>query len=287
MMCCNFACLAAASLVGFAVLPAGADITLQGRQTVRVGQAAPAAFSVTLRYQGANTRLDTTGEPTLIYDGKANILYAVSSARRSYSLSVPAPADPADEVSLAADELSVETKLDLHGTGRAVTVAGLSAHQYTVSGTITFTRLRPARSEAENDQEEAREGEARRRRAAAYVPPFWSLRGEVWLADTVGFPSGENTPLAAQLAAVSTGPFQQPLADALDKHKGLPLLAKITVIHTPAVPKAVPVITLTTWTVRSVSDAPLDSKLFQAPLDYALVAAPLTPYAPGAASPAP
>lgn len=281
-----FQCLAAVSLLGFAVLPAQADVSLQGRQTVRVGQAAPVSSAVILRYQGANTRLETAGEPTLVYDGKVNILYAISPAKRSYSLTVPAPADPAEEVSLAADEVKVETKLDMHGTGRSRILAGQTAHQYAVSGTVTFTRLHPPKIQAPNEQAEERERDARRRRIAAYLPPQWSIRGEVWLADTAKFPSGENTFLAAELTAVSAGPFQQPLMDALEKRSGLPLLSQMTVTHTPAVANAVPQTTQTTFTISSVSSVPLDGKLFKAPGEFALVAAPLTPYAPGLLAPA-
>lgn len=276
-------CLTAASLLG-AILPAWADVSLQGRQTVSVGPVAPVSSTVTLLYQGANTRLETAGAPVLVYDGKADILYAVNPAQRSYSLTVPAPVDPADEVSLAADEVKVDTTLDVRGTGRTQTLAGQPAHQYLVSGTVTFTLLRPSKIQAQNDQEEERERELRRRRTAAFSPPVWGIKGEIWLADTAAFPSKENTLLAVQLVAVSAGPFGQPLADELEKHKGLPLLTRLSVTHMPGVPKAVPIITLTTFTVRSVSDAPLDRRLFQAPLGYALVAAPLTPYAPGQAA---
>lgn len=276
------ACLAAAgTLFGLTLPPAQADVTLQGQQTVGVGPAAPVSAAVTLLYQGANTRLETAGEPTLVYDGKANILYGVNTARKSYYMTVPAPLDPTAEISLDADEVKIETTLDLHRTALARTLAGQSAHQYLVSGTVTYTRLRPARTEARNDDEAERDREGRRRRGAAFVAPLWTIRGEVWLAGTRKFPASENTLLAAPLAAAAAGPFEQPLAEALDKHDGLPLLARIIVTHAPAERHSLPVVTVTSWSVRSVSDTPLDPKLFREPLDYALVAAPLIPYAPG------
>lgn len=281
-----FSALAAGLLLGFSAA-ARADVTLLGRQTVKVGQAAPVSAAETLFYQGANTRLETVGAPTLIYDGKANILYGVNTARRTYALTVPVPLDPADEISLDPDEVKIETTLDLHRTALARTLAGFAAHQYLVSGTVLFTRLPPAHRQALNDQEEQHERESRRRRSAAYVAPVWTIRGEIWLADVPKFPAKEGTRLASQLVAVSAGPFEEPLADALEKHAGLPLLAQVVVTHVPAKLPAVPVVTVTSWNVRSVSDAPLAPKLFQAPLEYALVAAPITPFAPGRLAPTP
>ena len=267
-------------------LPAGADIMLSGRLTVAAGHTPPAPSAVSLFCQGANTRLETSGGPTLLYDGKANILYAVSQAARSYSLSVPVPADPADEVSLTADEIKIETKLDLRGTGRTQTLAGLPAHQYAVSGTIRYTRLDPKRIAAENQDAEDREQDARRRRYVAYLPPQWAISGEIWLADTAKLPADESAFLAVPLVAAGAGPFGPPFADALSKRRGLPLLARITVTHTPPLPSAAPVVTQTDFAARAVSEAPLNPALFQEPLSYALVAAPLNPYTPGVFSPA-
>ncbi len=279
--------LATGAAFGLAGLPAQADVTLQGQQAVGVGQSAPVSAAVRLFLQGANARLETSGEPALVYDGKANILYGVNTARRSYYLTVPAPLDPTEEISLNADEVKIDTKFDLHRTVLAQTIAGQATHQYLVSGSVTYTRLPPARIEAQNDQDAEQEREGRRRRSAAFVAPQWRIQGEVWLADTRKFPAEEDILLAAQLTAVSAGPFEQPLADALDKHGGLPLLARVVVTHVPARRNALPVVTETSWSVKSVSEAPLPPTLFQAPLEYALVAAPLTPYTPGQFSPAP
>ncbi len=326
------AALAAGSLIGLAALPAQADATLYGQQTVGTGQAAPSSAAVRLFLQGANARLETAGQTTLVYDGKSSILYGLDTGRKSYYMTVPVEEEPTDSVP-SGGGVKEDVKLDLHETGQTLTLAGQPAHQYTVSGMVTFTRSRlegagqrgggrrrrggggfPGggfpllQSSVIVDQEGGGYGNGLdgggRPQGGGFTPPQWSLSGEVWLADGLKFPAKENTALAAQLAAVSAGPFQQPLADALDKHKGLPLLARITVTHTPSAsngrsvnqfggvadgnaPRPVPSTTVTTFTVRSVSDAPLDSRLFQAPLDYALVAAPLTPYAPGVFAPAP
>lgn len=321
-----FAAAAALSLAG---LPARADVTLSGQQTVGVGQAAPVTAAVRLFLQGANARLETAGEPTLVYDGKANILYGLDTARKSYYMTVPVEEEPTDALPGGPGETKEDVKLDLHETSQTLTLAGQIAHQYTVSGTVTFTRDRPAGGGQRGGGGRHRRGGGggfpaqngggfpggggsenggpggRQGQGADFTPPQWSLSGEIWLAEDVKFPSKENTTLTAQLAAASVGPFQQPLADALDKHHGLPLLARMTVTHTPAsangrqvnqyggvveggsAPRPVPTNTVTTFTVRSVSAAPLDPKLFQAPLEYALVAAPLAPFAPGQFAPAP
>ena len=255
-------------------LPVCADVTIQGRQTVRAGTAVPTTVGASLSCQGANTRLEIAGAPTLIYDGKANILYGVNPVRRSYYLSVPAPTDPADEVSLTADEVKIETKLDLHGTGRTRIFAGLAAHEYSLNGTVIYTQLHPGRVHAENEQADERERESRQKRMAAYLPPQWSIRGEIWLADTVKFPAAENSLPAVLLTAVSAGPFGEPLADAFEKRSGLPLFSQITVTHAPPVPSAPATTTQTTWSAQSVSDAQLDPAQFKPPLNYALVAAP-------------
>ena len=321
------ACLLAAGSL-FGLVPAQADVTLQGQQTVGVGQAAPVSAAVRLFLQGANARLETAGEPTLVYDGKANILYGLDTARKSYYMTVPVEEEPTDALPGGPGETKEDVKLDLHPTSQTLILAGQPAHRYTVSGTVTFTRDRPEGGGQGGGGGRRRRGGrggfpgqngggdenngggnggrpgGRRTSAADFTPPQWSISGEVWLADGVKFPSKENTTLAAQLAAASVGPFQQPLADELDKHHGLPLLARMTVTHTPAsangrqvnqyggvgdstAPRPVPTTTVTTFTVRSVSAAPLPAQLFQAPLEYALVAAPLTPYAPGQFSPAP
>ena len=317
------ACIIAAGTL-FGLAPAQADVTLQGQETVGVGQAGPVSETVRLFLQGANARLETVGEPTLVYDGKGNILYGLDTARKSYYMTVPVEEEPTDSLPGGSAGTKEDVKLDLHETDQTLTLAGQLAHQYTVSGTVTFTRNQPEGGQrgggrrrrgggggfpgqnggfpgggGENGGQGGRPGQS-----ADFTPPQWSLSGEIWLADSVKFPSKENTVLAAQLAAASVGPFQQPLADELDKHHGLPLLARMTVTHTPAsangrqvnqyggvsdstAPRPVPTTTVTTFTVRAVSDAPLDPKLFRAPLEYALVAAPLIPYAPGQFSPAP
>ena len=316
--------LAAGSLLSLAGLPAQADVTLFGQQTVGVGQAAPLSAAVHLYLKGANARLETAGEPTLVYDGKGNILYGLDTARKTYYMTVPVEVEPTDEVPGGPGEVKEQTKLDLHETNQTMMLAGQPTHQYTVSGTVTFTRSRPEGMGQRGGGGRRRRGggggfpgqngggfpgggtngggengSGRRPQAATFTPPQWSISGEIWLADALKFPAKENTSLVGQLAAASSGPFQQPLAEELDKHKGLPLLARMTVTHTPAsangrsvnqyggvveggpVQRPVPTTTVTTFTVRSVSDAPLDPKLFQAPLEYALVAAPLTPFAPG------
>ncbi len=314
------ASILAAGAISLAGLPTYADVTLQGQQTVGVGQTAPITAAVRLFLQGANARLETAREPTLVYDGKGNILYGLDTARKSYYMTVPVEEEPTDALPGGPGETKEDVKLDLHETGQTLTLAGQPAHQYTVSGTVTFTRDRP-------EGGGQRGGGGRRRRGGGFpgqggggengggpgggrgqgtefTPPQWSISGEIWLADGVKFPSKESTTLAAQLAAASVGPFQQPLADELDKHKGVPLLARITVTHTPAsangrqvnqyggvgdstAPRPVPTTTVTTFTVRSVSDAALATNLFQAPLEYALVAAPLTPFTPGQIGTAP
>ena len=266
--------LAAVSLLCSASRPVRADLTVQGRQTTRAGAAAPATAAVSLFFQGANMRLEIAEAPTLIYDGKANILYGVNPARHRYYLSVPMPADPAEEVSLTADEVKVETKLDLRGTGRIRTLAGLAAHQYALTGAVIYTLLHPGRVHAENAQADERERESRRKRMAAYLPAQWSISGEVWLADTVKLPARENSLPAVLLTAVSAGPFEEPLADAFEKHSGLPLLSFITVTHTPPVLNAPASATQTTWTAQSVSEVSVGSVLFRVPPGYALVAAP-------------
>ena len=268
--------LAAASLLCSALLlPVRADVTVQGRQTVRTGPGAPTTAAVSLSCSGANSRLEIAGAPTLIYDGKANILYGVNTARRSYYLSVPMPTDPADEVSLNADEVEVETKTDLHETGRTRTLAGRAAHEYSLTGTVIYTPLHPKPVRAENEQADERERESRQKRMAAYLPAQWSIRGEIWLADTVKLPAKENSLPEVLLTAVSAGPFEEPLAGTFEKHSGLPLFAQITVTHTPPVPNAPATVTQTTWAAQSVSEALLGSAPFKAPSEYALVAAPL------------
>ena len=268
--------LAAAALLCSAGLPVQADVALKGRQTVRTGAGAPpSAAAVSLLFQGANTRLEIAGAPTLVYDGKANILYGINSARRSYYLTVPMPVDPADEVTLNADEVKVETTLDLRGTGRTRTLAGLAAHQFSLTGTVIYTQLHPGRIRAENAEADDREREARRKRMAAYLPALWTIRGEVWLADTVKFPAQENSLPAVLLTAAAAGPFAEPLAEAFEKRAGLPLLASIAVTHAPPLPNALATTTQTTWAAQSVSEASLGPAPFKAPFDYTLVAAPL------------
>ncbi len=272
--------LGVCGLVAAGTLPARADITLAGRQTVRAGASAPVVSAVSLRCRGADTRLESGG-PVLLHDGKANVLYEVHPERRRYSLSVPAPVDPADEVSLSADEIKIETKLEVRKTGRAQTLAGLPAQEYSVHGAVTYTLLRPGRIPARSDDAEARERDARRRRRAAYLPPQWSVTGRLWLADTAALPAGQNSLLAAELIAAGAGPFGGPLAEALGKRRGLPLGAQITVTHTPPLPNALPSETATDFAALSVSQAALDTASFRPPPAYALVAAPPVPFAPG------
>lgn len=325
----SFAALASAGLLGLSILPSAADITLTAQEVVGTGQTPPVPQTMTLFYKGANTRLQVSGEPILIQDGKGNVLYGLDTSRKTYYMTVPTEVEPG-----AGGPAKEDVKLDLHDTGKTMTFAGTTAHQYTVTGTVDHPkpqgegrRGRGGRRRGggggfpgfplaaanliapdtavdqyggggENGAAENGAGEGRGGQGSSFIPAQWSMSGEIWLSDVYKFPSKENTLLASQLAASSSGPFQQPLADALDKHKGLPLLARITVTYTPASSAGRPInqyggvvegakastlvtATVTTFTVRSITDALLDDKLFQAPLDYMLVAAPLDAYIPG------
>ena len=309
----SLAALASVGLLGIAALPSRADITLTAQLLSGTGRTPPVPQAVTLLYQGANARLEVSGEPTIIQDGKANILYGLDTARRTYYMTVPTEIEPGTG---SPDKDNV--KLDFKETGKTMTFAGTVAHQYIVTGTVSHPRpeggfrrgggrrhggrggfplVQPATVDQNGGYGDG-DGQDGGRRGEALVPAQWSLTGEIWLSDAYKFPSKENTLFAAQLAAASSGPFQEPLADALDKHKGLPLLARMTVTYLPASSagrpinqyggvvegakaSTVPVTTVTTFTVRSVTDAPLSGSLFQAPLNYMLVAAPLNPYVPG------
>ncbi len=307
--------LASAGLLSLSALPSRADITITAQETAGIGRAAPVSQNVTLFYKGANARLEVSGEPALIQDGKANIIYGLNTAQKTYYMTVPMEVEPG-----VGSPDTDDVKLDLKQTNKIMTLAGTAAHQYSVTGTVShprpeedfqrgggrrrrggsgFPRFQPVtvdQNGGDGSENDGREGGGRR---GGFVSPAqWSITGEIWLSDAYKFPSKENTLFAAQLAASSSGPFQQPLADALDKHKGLPLLARITVDYIPASSEGRPInryggvvdgakasttatTTFTTFAVKSVSEAPLSETLFQAPLSDTLVAAPLSPYVPG------
>jgi len=287
----SLAALASAGLLGAAALSSRADITLTAQLLSGTGRTPPVPQAVTLRYQGANARLEVSGEPTIIQDGKANILYGLDTARKTYYVTVPTEIEPG-----TGSPDKDDVKLDLKETDKTMTFAGTIARRYLVTGSVARPRSQGFRQGGDRDGNE--EGPEGHRRSIPLTPAQWSLTGEIWLSEAYKFPSKENTLFAAQLAAASSGPFQEPLADALDKHKGLPLLARMTVDYIPASSAGRPinqyggvvegakastvaVTTVTTFTVRSVTDAPLSDTLFQAPLNYMLVAAPSNPYVPG------
>jgi len=130
--------------------------------------------------------------------------------------------------------------------------------------------------------------------------PQISIGGEVWLSDALKLPGKASTLPAIQLAAASGGPFWQALTVLLDKRHEIPLLARITVsrtqpgsggptpdqygavLETGQGTPPVTTTTVTTFTVQSFSSDTLDDTLFQAPLDYKLIAAPENPFVPGA-----
>lgn len=284
------AALLAASLLCLPAAPARADLTLAARRTVGIGASAPPPTqAIRLFCKGTAARLEAAGAPTLLYDGKSNILYGVNTPRKTYFLTVPTPFDPTAEVfSKPGDQVAADVKLDLRRTGRTQTLVGLTAHQFTVTGIVTFTFNRPDRDKSEEEEREA-EGETpggrrhgRGRRGPPPVLPKWSLAGDLWLADTLQFPAKENLFLTAQLVAVSAGPFGPSLADALSS-RGVPLLSRLVVSYTPGSPgseapvpavPAVPVTTVTNWTVLSFSASQLTDTLFQPPAGDALIAAP-------------
>lgn len=311
------AAAASAALLCLTAPASRADLTLHATELAGTGKAPPVSQPVTLFLKGSNARLEVPGEPTIVEDGKANTLYGLNAAQKTYYVTVPTETEPG-----AGSPAAEDVHLDLKSTGQAMTFAGMPAHQYTVVGTVTrprpesgfggrggrrrggrggggFPLLLPATVNQTVGQEGGEEGGGReggRGRDAKLTPAQWSMTGEIWLADAVKFPPKAAIRLVAQLAAGASGPFQQPLADALDKHKGIPLLARITVDYIPASSEghrvnqyggvianasAAPVTTFTTFTVQSLSDALLSDTLFQAPLSYALVAAPLNPYVPG------
>lgn len=309
--------LALAGLLGAATLPSRADITITAQETAGIGRAAPVTQNVTLYYKGKNARIEVSGEPALIQDGKANIIYGLNVAQKTYYMTVPTELEPG-----VGSPDKDDVKLDLKQTGKTTTLAGTTTHQYIVTGTVSHPRpeegfrrgggrrrggrsgggfpLQPVTvNQNGGDGSDGPGGEREGGRRGGFVSPAqWSITGEIWLSDAYKLPSKENTLFAAQLAASSAGPFQQPLADALDKRKGLPLLARITVDYIPASSEGKPinkyggvvegakasttaVTTFTTFTVKSVSEAPLSDTLFQVPLSDTLVAAPLIPYVPG------
>ncbi len=305
--------LASMGLLGAAILPSRADLAITAQETAGIGQAAPVSQTVKLFYKGANARVEVSGEPALVQDGKANVIYGLNTALKTYYMTVPTEVEPG-----IGSPPKDDIKLDLKETDKTMMFGGTTAHQYIVSGTVSHPRPQggrrrgrrggglgsigagfPLLQPATVDQNGGYgDGEDGGRRGGFVSQAQWSITGEIWLSDMYKFPSKENTLFAAQLAASSAGPFQQPLADALDKHKGLPLLARITVDYIPASSQGRPInqyggvvegakasttatTTFTTFTVQSVSDAPLSDTLFQAPLSYTLIAAPLSPYVPG------
>ena len=309
--------------------PVQADVAITARQAASTVQTPPNPRTVKLFYKGRNTRLEITGGPVLLYDGKEGIIHTLDTAHKTYYTTLFTQVSQAGDLlpSGMGRNVKENTKLDLHQTDQTTTLAGVTARQYIVTGTITFTRSQP---------QGFRRGGGRGGRRRGGFPggfpligsasvdqtggggygggggrggdplalPQWDLNGEVWLSDALKFPAKENTLPAAELAAASAGPFLQPLADALDKHKGVPLLARLTVTRTPpaggrtvdqyggimdapTVTPATPATTATTLTVQAVSTDPLSDKLFQTPLDYTLVPAPADPFVPGAPSIAP
>ncbi len=285
--------LASISLLGAAALPSRADITITAQETAGIGQATPVPQNVTLFYKGANARVEVSGEPALVQDGKANIIYGLNTGQKTYYMTVPTEVEPG-----VGSPDKEDVNLDLRQTGKTATFAAMPAHQYLVTGSVARPRSERFLNDREGKGPEDDRAPKDRRQSIPLTLAQWSITGEIWLSDTYRFPSKENTLFAAQLAASSAGPFQQPLADALDKHKGLPLLARITVDYIPASSEGRPInkyggvvegakasttatTTFTTFTVKSVSEAPLSAALFQAPLSYTLVAAPLSPYVPG------
>ncbi len=315
MRCINpiNAAILAATVTGalLSLPPAEADAALTAQRTISTGQPGQIAQTLKLFYQGKNARLETDGEPVLLYDGGSGVVHALDTARSTYFTTFsPQVQQVIDQMPSGMGGPEKENlKLDFQPTDRAAILAGMTAHQYLVTGTVTFT---PSRSErrgrgggrrrgggfplfgsATIDQYRRGEGGPNEEGGpdepgpAPSALPHWNLSGEIWLSDTLKFPAKEDTLLAAQLVAANIGPFLQPLADALDKHKGLPLLARITVTRTlppsrmEAAPTPAPETTATTLTVQSVSAAPLSDALFQTPLTYTLIAAPPTPYDPG------
>lgn len=276
---------------------ARADVSMTAQQVTSSGQTPLASRTIRLFLKGANARLEVAGEPILLYDGKGNILYGVDPVRRTYYMTVPTEIEPTYLPPGPGSEAGETVKLDLRPTPQAMDLAGLTAHQYMISGTVAYTRPEGFRRGGRRRSGGGGGGYGNggpdgRSRREPLLLPHWSISGEIWLSDTLKFPARENTLLAAQIAAVAAGPFQQPLADALDKHKGVPLLARITVTRTPALPLGgaaegtgdavppVPASTATTLSVQSVSTATLDDKFFQPPIDDTLVAAPLDAYNP-------
>ena len=315
------AALTAAASLSFAAM-SRADLSISASQATGTTQAPPVTRAIRLFFKGTNARLEVEGKPVLLYDGKGNILYGVDPVQKTYYMTVPTLIQPTDLPPGPGGQANEDIKLDLHQTDRTMTLAGLAAHQYTVTGMVTYKQNRPvgmrrgghrrsggfpgggfplletATTVDQYGGEETQNGNGQGdRRGGTFTPPRWSISGEIWLADDVKFPAKENTLLAAQVAAAAAGPFQQPLADALDKHRGLPLLARITVTRTlvssagrpvnqyggvvegESTP-ASPISTATTFTVQSISTAPLTDPFFQAPGADTLVAAPLDAYDP-------
>ena len=311
--------LVTGTLLSVSAAVSRADVAITAQQTTSTGQTPPATRAIKLFFKGADARLEVAGKPILLYDGKGNILYGLDPARKTYYMTVPTEREPTDLTAGLGGQAQENIKLDLRQTDQTLTLAGMAAHQYLVTGTVTFSRNRPQGSRrsgghrrggggfplfspATVDQNsggygEGRAGGGESGQSRALTLPQWSISGEIWLSDTLKFPAKENTLLTAQVAAASAGPFQQPLADALDKHKGVPLLARITVTHIPAsaggravdqyggVPEGQraapsPTSTATTLTIQSISTNPLADTFFRASLDDALVAAPLDAYDP-------
>ena len=321
--------LVAGSLLSLPLGPSRGDVAIVAQQAAGTAPMPPAPETVRLFYKGRNARLEIADGPVLLYDGKSGIIHTLDTTHKTYYTTLVMQVQQAGDPIPPGMGSSVkeDAKLDLHQTDQTRTLAGVTARQYTLTGTITFTRSRPQGFRGGGGRGGRRHGGGgfpggfpllgsatldqnggdgngggsggEGRRGGPLALPQWSLSGEVWLSDTLQFPASEDALPVAQLAAASAGPFLQPLADALGKHKGLPLLARITVTRTPpaggrtvdayggimegapATPAA-PTATATTLTVQSVSSAPLDDKLFQTPLDYTLVPAPPGPFVPGA-----
>jgi hypothetical protein len=288
--------------------PAHADLTLVIEQSATAAQTAPVPRTLTVLLHSGNARLEVSQGPIFLYEGKDGTVETLQPMDKTYDMTFLAELQQAEDPLPpgSGDQITTNLQLDLRKTDQTETIAGVTAQKYLVVGRLSYTRpeQQGGRHGKEGDRRgggsdgggNAGEGDKRRHLLAL---PHFSLGGEIWLSDAVKLPADKDAttfPLV-QLAAAGAKPFWQTLADTLDKKKEIPLAARITFTKTTPADYAqvtdayggvttytatpASTTTATTMTVQSIAQAPLDAGLFEAPTDYRLIAAPVTPVDPG------
>lgn len=269
--------------------PASADWKIVSKLNVeglldRAGLRAAHSQDVTTYIKGERVAVVVEGGPVTLYDVPSGKVYVLNPTEKTYSVqTLKQRAGEGGPVGRMADHLKVDTKVDADKKDETRTMAGRAAQRYEISGrmTMSFNMGNPGGGMGGGPMGGGPMGGGRR---PGRVDPGWpsgqgspgamkmpavEFSGEMWVTASPATTKSKNKLASLPFAAaiLPSSPMLAPLAERLNKTKGIPLSSRVTVTITSP-DDDYPTRITQTQEVTAISDVTLEEAVFQLPQGF-------------------